>query len=182
MTVPQTGHVCTCGMKALHPEGLVRLVHVCLLTSRVWTQLQRNLSCSAMLVGLKIETSTLCACYCTLFQTLNTHSKRYTTSSWSLAIPISLTIETLAMLSFLGRRNFYPRGLGTCCQRCSTEKSIPRQENGVKQLCVFGTPERPGRKMAAELNAYISFTLKRRLQPISKPHKAIEGLFYLVHD
>ena len=38
--------------------------------------------------------------------------------------------------------------------------------------------------MAAELNAYISFTLKRRLKLSSKPHEAmyIEGLFYLVHD
>ena len=33
--------------------------------------------------------------------------------------------------------------------------------------------------MAAELNAYISFTLKRRLKLRSK---AIEGLLYLVHD
>ena len=37
-------------------------------------------------------------------------------------------------------------------------------------------------KMAAELKAYISFTLKRRLKLSSKPHEAIEGLFYLVHD
>ena len=36
--------------------------------------------------------------------------------------------------------------------------------------------------MAAELNAYISFTLKRRLKLSSKLHKAIEGLFYLVYD
>ena len=36
--------------------------------------------------------------------------------------------------------------------------------------------------MAAELNAYISFTLKRRLRLSSKPHEAIEGLFFLVHD
>ena len=36
--------------------------------------------------------------------------------------------------------------------------------------------------MAAELNAYISFTLKRRLKLSSKPHEAIGGLFYLVHD
>ena len=36
--------------------------------------------------------------------------------------------------------------------------------------------------MAAELNASISFTLKRRLKLISKPHEAIEGLFYLVQD
>ena len=37
--------------------------------------------------------------------------------------------------------------------------------------------------MAAELNAYInSFTLKRRLKLSSKPHEAIKGLFYLVHD
>ena len=36
--------------------------------------------------------------------------------------------------------------------------------------------------MAAELNAYNSFTLKRRIKLGSKPHKAIEGLFYLVHD
>ena len=36
--------------------------------------------------------------------------------------------------------------------------------------------------MAAELNAYISFTLKRRLKLSSKHHEAIEGLFYLVHD
>ena len=36
-------------------------------------------------------------------------------------------------------------------------------------------------KIAAELNAYISFTLKRRLKVSSKPHKAIEGLFYLVY-
>ena len=35
--------------------------------------------------------------------------------------------------------------------------------------------------MAAELNAYISFT-QRRLKLSSKPHEAIEGLFYLVHD
>ena len=35
--------------------------------------------------------------------------------------------------------------------------------------------------MAAELNAYISFTLKRRLK-LSSKHEAIEGLFYLVHD
>ena len=34
--------------------------------------------------------------------------------------------------------------------------------------------------MAAELNAYISFTLKRRIKLSSKPHEAIEGLFYLV--
>ena len=33
--------------------------------------------------------------------------------------------------------------------------------------------------MAAELNAYISFTLKRRLKLSSKPHEAIEGLLYL---
>ena len=30
--------------------------------------------------------------------------------------------------------------------------------------------------MAAELNAYISFTLKRRLKLSSKPHEAIEGV------
>ena len=30
--------------------------------------------------------------------------------------------------------------------------------------------------MAAELNAYISFTLKRRLKLSSKPHEAIEVL------
>ena len=36
--------------------------------------------------------------------------------------------------------------------------------------------------MAAELNAYISFMLKRRLKLSSKPHDASEGLFYLVHD
>ena len=36
--------------------------------------------------------------------------------------------------------------------------------------------------MAAELNAYISFTLKRRLKLSSKLHETIEGLFYLVHD
>ena len=36
--------------------------------------------------------------------------------------------------------------------------------------------------MAAELNAYISFTLKRRLKLSSKLREAIEGLFYLVHD
>ena len=36
--------------------------------------------------------------------------------------------------------------------------------------------------MAAELNVCISFTLKRRLKLSSKPHKVIEGLFYLVHD
>ena len=36
--------------------------------------------------------------------------------------------------------------------------------------------------MAAGLNAYISFTLKRRLKLSSKPHEAIEGLFCLVHD
>ena len=36
--------------------------------------------------------------------------------------------------------------------------------------------------MAAELNAYISFTVKRRLKFSSKPRDAIEGLFYLVHD
>ena len=36
--------------------------------------------------------------------------------------------------------------------------------------------------MAAELNAYISFTLKHRLKLSSKPHDVIEGLFYLVHD
>ena len=36
--------------------------------------------------------------------------------------------------------------------------------------------------MAAELNAYISFTLKRRLKLSSKPHNAIEGLFCLVYD
>ena len=37
--------------------------------------------------------------------------------------------------------------------------------------------------MAAELNAYISLTLKRRLKLSSKPHEAIVGLFYfLVHD
>ena len=38
--------------------------------------------------------------------------------------------------------------------------------------------------MAAELNAYISSTLKRWLKLSSKPHEleAIEGLFYLVHD
>ena len=36
--------------------------------------------------------------------------------------------------------------------------------------------------MAAELNAYISFTLKRRLKLSSKSHEAIEGLFYLVYD
>ena len=36
--------------------------------------------------------------------------------------------------------------------------------------------------MAAELNAYISFKLKRRLKLTLKPHEAIEGLFYLVHD
>ena len=36
--------------------------------------------------------------------------------------------------------------------------------------------------MAAELNAYISFMLKRRLKLSSKPYEAIEGLFYLVHD
>ena len=37
-------------------------------------------------------------------------------------------------------------------------------------------------KMAAELNAYISFTLKRQLKLSSQPHEATEGLFYLVHD
>ena len=36
--------------------------------------------------------------------------------------------------------------------------------------------------MAAELNAYISFTLKRRLKLSSKTHEAIVGIFYLVHD
>ena len=36
--------------------------------------------------------------------------------------------------------------------------------------------------MAAELNAYISFTLKRRLKLSLKPHEAIEGLYYLGHD
>ena len=36
--------------------------------------------------------------------------------------------------------------------------------------------------MAAELNAYISFTLKRRLKLSSKLHEAIEGLFALVYD
>ena len=36
--------------------------------------------------------------------------------------------------------------------------------------------------MAAELNAYISFTLKRPLKLSSKPHEAIEALLYLVHD
>ena len=36
--------------------------------------------------------------------------------------------------------------------------------------------------MVAELNAYISFTLKRRLKLSLKPHEAIEGVFYLVHD
>ena len=36
--------------------------------------------------------------------------------------------------------------------------------------------------MAAKLNAYISFTLKRRLKLSSKPHEAIVGLFYLVRD
>ena len=36
--------------------------------------------------------------------------------------------------------------------------------------------------MAAELNAYISYTLKRRLKLSSKPHEAIEGLLYLVHE
>ena len=36
--------------------------------------------------------------------------------------------------------------------------------------------------MAAELNAYISFTPKRRLKLSSKPTEAIEGLLYLVHD
>ena len=36
--------------------------------------------------------------------------------------------------------------------------------------------------MAAELNAYISFTLNRRLKLSSKPHEAIGGLFYLVYD
>ena len=35
--------------------------------------------------------------------------------------------------------------------------------------------------MAAELNAYISFTLKRRLKLSSMPHEPIEGLFYLVY-
>ena len=36
--------------------------------------------------------------------------------------------------------------------------------------------------MAAELHAYISFMLIRRLKLSSKPHEATEGLFYLVHD
>ena len=36
--------------------------------------------------------------------------------------------------------------------------------------------------MAPELNAYVSFTLKHRLKLSSKPHVAIEGLFYLVPD
>ena len=36
--------------------------------------------------------------------------------------------------------------------------------------------------MAAKLNAYISFTLKRRLKLSSKLHKATKGLFYLVQD
>ena len=36
--------------------------------------------------------------------------------------------------------------------------------------------------MAAELNAYISFTLKRWLKLSSEPHEAFEGLFYLVYD
>ena len=36
--------------------------------------------------------------------------------------------------------------------------------------------------MAAELNAYISFTLNHRLKLSSKLHEAIERLFYLVHD
>ena len=36
--------------------------------------------------------------------------------------------------------------------------------------------------MVAKLNAYISFTLKRRLKLSSKPHEAIEDLFSLVHD
>ena len=36
--------------------------------------------------------------------------------------------------------------------------------------------------MAAELNAYISFTLNRRLKLSSKHHEAIGGLFYLVYD
>ena len=36
--------------------------------------------------------------------------------------------------------------------------------------------------MGAKLNVYISFTLKCRLKLSSKPHEAIEGLFYLVHD
>ena len=38
--------------------------------------------------------------------------------------------------------------------------------------------------MAAELNTYIIFTLKRRLKLSLKPHEAIEltDLFYLVHD
>ena len=35
--------------------------------------------------------------------------------------------------------------------------------------------------MAAELNAYISFTLKRRLKLSSKLHEARRP-FYLVHD
>ena len=36
--------------------------------------------------------------------------------------------------------------------------------------------------MAAEINVYISFTLKRRLKLSSKSHEPIEGLSYLVHD
>ena len=36
--------------------------------------------------------------------------------------------------------------------------------------------------MAAKLNAYISFTLKRLLKLTSMPHEPIEGLFYLVYD
>ena len=36
--------------------------------------------------------------------------------------------------------------------------------------------------MAAELNAYISFTLKRWLKLSSNLQKATKGLFYLVYD
>ena len=36
--------------------------------------------------------------------------------------------------------------------------------------------------MAPVLNAYNSFTLKRRLKLSSKLHKATKGLFYLVYD
>ena len=37
-------------------------------------------------------------------------------------------------------------------------------------------------KNGAKLNAYISFTLKRRLKLSSKPHEATKGLFCLVQD
>ena len=57
---------------------------------------------------------------------------------------------------------------------------LPIREYG--STLYVGMTRGGGGEMAAELNAYISFTLKRRLKLSSKPHDAIEGLFYLVHD